>query len=329
MKTMKTNFQLSLLTLYGLLLGLSLNAQSKADSTGLPGDQFSLPGALELFKKSGSPEDFEKNLNTEQQDVNNLDLNQDGQVDYVQVVDHQEGDVHALVLQVAINKDESQDIAVIEIEKDDNESAMLQIIGDQDIYGEEMIFEPYDDEVNTQVVIDDEDDIYPAVNVWFWPSVRFIYAPIYRPWVSPWYWAHYPGWWRPWRPLAWHVWHPRRIHVHVGFRPVVHHRVVHAHRVYAPVRRTSVTVHRTHQVSVNKYRSNKAVKVTKTSTTVKATGPRGNTVGAKKTKTTVQGHNGHRDVKATKTTRSAGVKKSNGSAAGVKKSTTKVRSRKH
>jgi hypothetical protein len=37
------------------------NAQSQAgiDSTGLPGDNFSLQGALELFKKASGPEEFE------------------------------------------------------------------------------------------------------------------------------------------------------------------------------------------------------------------------------------------------------------------------------
>ena len=30
------------------------------DSTGLPGDNFSLQGALEMFKKASSPEEFEK-----------------------------------------------------------------------------------------------------------------------------------------------------------------------------------------------------------------------------------------------------------------------------
>lgn len=316
-----------ILTTMALTLAFILPAQNKMDSTGLPGDHFSLPGALELFKKSGSPEEFEKSLNSENQNVNNLDLNQDGEVDYIRVEDKLDGDAHALILQVAVTKDESQDIAVIEIEKDGDESAVIQIIGDQDIYGEEMIYEPYDDAVNAQVV--NEVDIYPAVNVWYWPSIRFIYAPIYRPWVSPWYWAHYPGWWRPWRPLTWRVWHPRRIHVHVGFRPVVHHRVVHAHRIYTPVRKTSVTVTRTNKVTVNNYRAKGNVKVTKTSTTVKATGPRGNTVGAKKTTTNVQSTRGNREVKATKTTKSAGVKHANGSRAGVKKSTTKVRARKH
>ena len=35
-----------------------------ADSTGLPGDNFSLEGAIDLFKKAESPEDFEKLLNS-------------------------------------------------------------------------------------------------------------------------------------------------------------------------------------------------------------------------------------------------------------------------
>jgi len=45
-----------------------------ADSTGLPGDTISWKVAPELFKKSASPEEFEKLLNTEGNGVNNLDL---------------------------------------------------------------------------------------------------------------------------------------------------------------------------------------------------------------------------------------------------------------
>jgi hypothetical protein len=59
-----------------LFTTLSLNAQNEPgiDSTGLPGDNFSLQGALQLFQQSGSPEEFEKLLNTESNNVNNLDL---------------------------------------------------------------------------------------------------------------------------------------------------------------------------------------------------------------------------------------------------------------
>ena len=49
----------------------------------VPGDDFSLEGALELFKKSASPEEFERILNAENSKVNNLDLNGDGNQDLI------------------------------------------------------------------------------------------------------------------------------------------------------------------------------------------------------------------------------------------------------
>ncbi len=58
---------------------------------------FSLEGALELFKKSSSPEDFEKKINSADSKVNNLDLNGDGYIDYIRVIDRNEGNVHAFL----------------------------------------------------------------------------------------------------------------------------------------------------------------------------------------------------------------------------------------
>jgi len=116
--------------------------QSAIDSTGLPGDNFSLQGALQMFQKAGSPEEFEKLINTEDNSVNNLDLNGDGETDYVRVIDKTEKDIHAFVLQVSVSETESQDIAVIELEKTDDTTAVIQIVGDEDIYGEEVIVEP-------------------------------------------------------------------------------------------------------------------------------------------------------------------------------------------
>ena len=112
------------------------------DSTGLPGDNFSLQGALQMFQKAGSPEEFEKLINSEDNSVNNLDLNNDGETDYVRVIDKMEKDLHVLVLQVPVSETENQDIAVIEMEKTGDTTAILQIIGDEDIYGEEAIVEP-------------------------------------------------------------------------------------------------------------------------------------------------------------------------------------------
>ena len=101
-----------------LSLSCSVFTQNNTvDSTGHYGDNFSLQGALELFKKAKSPEDFERLLNTKDKYVNNLDLNEDGKVDYIRVEDNVDGNIHVIVMQVPINTKEAHDIAVIEIEK--------------------------------------------------------------------------------------------------------------------------------------------------------------------------------------------------------------------
>jgi hypothetical protein len=290
---------------FALLAGPSLFAQNQpaVDSTGLPGDNFSLQGALQMFQKASSPEEFEKLINEQNNSVNNLDLDADAEVDYVKVIDKMEKDLHVLVLQVAVSESENQDIAVIEVEKTGSESAMLQIIGDEDIYGEQVIVEPDSGEENASAnwsnnsnlsgpnaAWDETISLPVVVNVWGWPSVRFMYGPAYRPWISPWRWRHYPSYWHPWRPHHWHVWHPRVVAYHRPFVVVRTHRVVRAHAFYKPVRVSSVSVRTRNAVAVNNFR------VTRTKTVV--TGPRGNT--AVKTTTKVKGPAGKTRVKSTK-----------------------------
>lgn len=286
--------------------------QTAQDSTGLPGDNFSLQGALEMMKTSSSPEEFEKAINTESNHVNNLDLNGDGDIDYVRVIDKMEDKVHVFILQVPVSESENQDIAVIEIEKTGDTTAMLQIIGDEDIYGEEVIIEPNGGEEVKDAkkgkgpyASEDPANALIVVNVWYWPCVHYVYTPTYRPWVSPWRWHYYPVWWRPWRPFTWHVWHPFHHHYHRSYAVVHTHRVAYGPRIYRPVRTTSVTVHRRHAATVDHYRVNRT-KTTVTgprgrSATVKQTtvkGPRGNTTSVKRT--TVRGSQGN--VRGTKTT---------------------------
>jgi hypothetical protein len=265
------------------------------DSSGVPGDQFNLQAALELFKNSNSPEAFEKAINTEDNHVNNLDLNEDGEIDYVRVESKMDGDVHIFILQVPVSENENQDIAVIELEKTGNEEAMIQIIGDEDIFGEALIVEPLEEELEEDseesapgmkkggpnAIGFDDDEFRIVINVWAWPSVRFVYGPAYRPWISPWRWRHYPSFWRPWRPLSWRVWHPYRIRPIRGFGFSHTHRVVHAHKVYTPHRKTSVSVKTRHSKSIGNYR------VTRTKTTTIKKGPAGKTR-VKKTRTTTR-----------------------------------------
>jgi len=311
---MKTRSITGLLSMYAILFcSFSLTAQDVdlADSTGLPGDHFSLEGALELFKKAESPEAFEKLLNTNDNYVNNLDLNEDGEVDYIRVIDNMDGNSHAMILQVSISETESQDIAVIEIEKQNDEYAILQIVGDEDLYGEQVIVEPVDEEQAEPKKgrggpsVDLSPDVI-VVNVWRWPSVRFMYGPRYTLWVSPWRWRYYPSYWRPFRPHPWRYRYvrvaPYRRHHHV----VTTHRVVHAHGVYAPRRTSSKVVH------------------TRTTTVVAGKGRNGNTVVGKKTttSTTVQGRNGRSVTKEKSTTKAA--RQGRDGKVGGKKTTTKT-----
>jgi hypothetical protein len=282
---MKTHSLLTLWLFCALLSSAgSLSAQTQdadsdeateSDSTGLAGDHFSLEGALDLFKRCDSPEDFEKKLNSEDNFINNLDLNEDGETDFIQVIDQVDGDVHAIVLRVAVSELESQDIAVIEIEKTGAEEAVLQIIGDEDIYGEQVISEPFQEEVkkggkggpsglSPRVAV--------VVNVWFWSPVRFMYRPGYVAYVSPWRWRAYPTWWRPWRVRPWVWYHPRVRPFAVHYRVAPMHRVVRAHAVYTPHRRSSTVVR------------------SRTTTTVHT---RKGTVKRTTTSTSVRGRNGH------------------------------------
>lgn len=282
-----------------------INAQTEAEPTGFDGDHFSLEGALDLFKQSSSLEDFEKKLNEEKNNINNLDLNEDGEIDYLRVEDKMDGDVHAIVIQAPVSEKENQDIAIIEIEKTGKETAILQIVGDEEVYGEQKIVEPFEEQVEQSGKGGPSADYEfrrVVVNVYFWTPVRFIYAPRYRPYVSPYRWRTYPRWWRPWRPVSFRVYHGFHARHYRHYHVVRTHRVVRAHRVYTPHRRTSTVVRKR--------------------TTVVRTNKNGNRVVRQKT-TTVKKRNG-KNVKGRKSTT---VVKKKGNQKAARRKTTKVRKR--
>lgn len=223
----------------------------QANQPEVPGDNFSLEGALELFKKSSSPEEFEKMLNTRDTKVNNLDLNGDGYIDYIRVVDLHEGDIHTFVIQAVVAEDEFQDIAVIALEKQANGKAILQITGNEDIYGVTTIIEPTK-EVRTYAGTRSSNTV---VNVWAWPVVQYVYGPHYSVWVSPWRWHYRPVWWSPWRPVAYYDYYPiwRPYYHYYAVRPAPR---VYVHHIYHPHRRTSAIVHRRYNTQIVHYREN-------------------------------------------------------------------------
>lgn len=142
-----------------------------------------------LFGEAKDLEDFEKKLNDPQQALVNLDLNGDGDVDYIRVIETNNGNRHLIVLQAVLAKDIYQDVASIYVEKDEANNVSVQVIGDEYIYGTNYVIEPV--------------YIYrPVIYDWFW-------GPYWTCWHSPWYWGYWPVWWAPYACIGYHDYYHR------------------------------------------------------------------------------------------------------------------------
>src|SRR5512139_209821 len=116
--------------------GSALMAQDYPDEyLGLPGDNLNLYAVMKLFQESETLEGFERNLNNENSRINNLDLNGDNLIDYITVSDYVNGNVHTIVLRVALSRNETQDVAVFTVERFRDGSVQIQLIGDEALYG--------------------------------------------------------------------------------------------------------------------------------------------------------------------------------------------------
>jgi hypothetical protein len=197
-----------------LAAGTALMAQDYPEEyLGLPGDNLNLYAVMNLFQQSETIEGFERSLNDENSRINNLDLNNDNNIDYIKVNDYVDGDVHTIVLQDVLDRNENQDVAVFTVQKLRDGSVQIQLIGDEALYGKNYIVEPIYAETpnpgytgrsnrqNVSVVTNN------YVQVDAWPLVRFIYLPNYSIWHSSWYWGYYPSYWHPWRPYYWHYYY--------------------------------------------------------------------------------------------------------------------------
>src|SRR5580765_2639334 len=130
-----------------LLLGLISHpvfSQAKQDtaSLGMAGDNLDLYAVMDLFLKSKTIEGFEKSLNEQKTGINNLDLDLDKKVDFIKVVTKKDGNAYTFVLQVAVSKTETQDVAVILVNKDKKDKISLQMVGDEELYGKDYVIEP-------------------------------------------------------------------------------------------------------------------------------------------------------------------------------------------
>ncbi|RLD33792.1 MAG: hypothetical protein DRI73_04900 [Bacteroidetes bacterium] len=193
---MKT--KIGLLIIVFIVAIANLNAQDVTTVEATDSDiseNLDLEAVASVFGEAENLEDFEKKLNDPETQISNLDLNEDGEVDYLRVVESSKDETHLVTIQAVIEKDKYQDVAVIDVEKDTEGETQVQVVGDVYMYGPDYIITP----------------VYvhpPVVVVWFW-------GPYYNPWYSPYYYGYYPPYYHPWRPYP----APRyrtNVHVHVN-----------------------------------------------------------------------------------------------------------------
>ena len=207
---------------FSLMLPISSYADETVTVTATSSDiseNLDLKTVATLFGQAKDLEQFEQMLNNPDSAFSNLDLNGDGEVDYLRVIETADNNRHLVVIQAVLAKDIYQDVASIFVEKDEaTQSVTIQVIGDEYIYGTNYIIEP----------------VYihrPVIYDWFWGTAWVC-------WHSPYYWGYYPHWWRPyycvdpfvyWDHCYWHHYHYPICSYRTGHRHHSHYRSMHQH----------------------------------------------------------------------------------------------------
>jgi len=108
-------------------------------------DNLDLEAVATALGESDNLEQFEQRLNDPQNPLSNLDLNEDGFVDYLRVVEMVEENERFVLIQAVLGEDLYQDVATLLIESNGTDAVTHQrnvtvtIIGDPYIYGENYI----------------------------------------------------------------------------------------------------------------------------------------------------------------------------------------------
>ena len=131
-----------------------------------------LRAVASIFADSRSLEEFEMRLNDPRLGISNLDLNRDGFIDYLRVIEVFERGTRVIVIQAVLGFNMFQDVATIVVEGRNARQATVQVIGNPFIFGRNYIIQP----------------------VFHRPPVIFtsFWAPHPVIWHSPFHWGHFP-----------------------------------------------------------------------------------------------------------------------------------------
>lgn len=169
---------LFLLPLVGLLF-LTISCKDEyyrrnTQITGYAADGLDLKAVGELLKTAKDSEDLEKKLN-EPNSINNLDLDEDGKVDFIKVSGDDQNDIRVLKLTAVLSgSGDEQDVANIEIERTADDRANVQVHGNQQMYGRNHYH-------------------HSSFGLGEMLLIGWLFSPRYTPYYSPFGYGSYPG----------------------------------------------------------------------------------------------------------------------------------------
>jgi hypothetical protein len=196
-------FKLSIAaTAFALLFGLNTaQAQKKIVTVSSKNSDISenldLEAVASIFGESENLADFEEQLNHPKHGISNLDLNEDGYVDYLRVVESTINGIHLISIQAVLGDDLFQDVATIDVQQKGGDNYSIVIVGNDYLFGTNYILEP---------------TYHRRPRI-----VGFFYSPVYATWYSPYYWGYYPTYYEYRRPYSVYRYHRvirPRINVH-------------------------------------------------------------------------------------------------------------------
>ena len=124
------------------------------------------------YSEARSTREFEQLLNSSKYMINNLDLNRDGYVDYLRVIETRKGQYYAYLIQACLAPTVFQDVATLVAERRAS-TLYVEVVGDSYLYGYNYVVRP------TFVKRPPMWDVYGYTN--------------YTVWVSPYYYGVWPN----------------------------------------------------------------------------------------------------------------------------------------
>lgn len=134
------------------------------------------------FAQSSSVKEFENMLNNSSYMLSNLDLNNDGYVDYLRVLETVQGYNHVFLIQAVLASNIYQDVATLVAELPSHGTPCVEVIGSPYIYGPNYVVRP----------------VFLVT-----PAIYSCLRPVhYKPWTSPYYWGYFPSYYKRPAPIA-------------------------------------------------------------------------------------------------------------------------------